>query len=794
MASETYRVVRAFARAPRPVVSYEAVGDWVPAALDVVQWLSERWGGAAGLIAPVAEAPDLVNGHLLRLLAVCDPDVVVHRPVFLRDLDDAGAREALAAGGYSGEITDERLAQARADLHDTPVGPDLGAQAAAIIGRWCAPRHPWEEPSSGAISAPLWFSHSCEEPFTPTPVVTGPRAPAVSFNIDALDPMFKLLVATRAGVSPEGRTEALIEPSEEDLPGLAEWAMTGSLSYGSMPCVDEIVASSGTGVTAEQIYERLPLPTTQWGLDWVHLPTVRCDVVVVIGDTPADHALAVAADHLATTGAWLPARFLRSDDAYTAAAHRGLAATLMRSRMGGKAARRTVTSVSLSVEEVSELLAGLPGPPSEVDVVPPGELDLRDRWVLGDLASISHQSSHPVSTAGGGVAVLTSLDPPIPKALEAARDGSWFIDVTIDGAPLPPVRSALSADMLLASPPSAGVDATLVRPSNGGLSFWSHGAGLVLAGSPWETTFARPLLRLPSASEIVAALARAAGLRAETSTPGRRAGRVADMWGGHECLAAALRGPTRDLLDGFLPATRSGPYEHGCAVGDRGFVAFPAAQRLLGGSTEAARAVLDDLLSRRVLRRGLLLGCERCDHLHFYGTEEFAQTFNCKSCTAASALTLDRWRHPADEPQWYYALDPLVADLLTQNGDVPVLAAHEILSRTSRPGAATFETEFYSDDSRRPLIEIDFACVTEGKLYLGEAKSNGRLQVRGRNLEQSAQRFADIAVRLQADSVVLASSSKDWSPATASALASALDAAARRSGAPVPRSECIVLA
>ncbi|MCU1355895.1 MAG: hypothetical protein JWM89_1313 [Acidimicrobiales bacterium] len=788
-----YGVVRSMSRAPRAVVAFEYETDWVGPAMDVLRWQSGRWGGADGFIAPVRAGTPIVDEHLLRLIALGDPDVVVHRRCLLRDLSDEQIVSELADGSSISGAAGLDVATARNQIGDLPIGPDLGSEVARTFARWCAPRHPWELDDGEPISDPMLFSHDCPDPFTAIPLVTGLNARAVAFDLDGLDPMFALLVATRAGLSPDGRREALIRPTEQDLPGLAEWAMTGSIAYGGLPCIDEIVSGSGTDVTSDDMYRALPLPTTEWGLDWLSHPTVHRTVVVVIGDTPEDHALAVAANHHASLGAWVPARLLGAADEYSAAMNRGLAATMLRSRIGGRVSRRLLTSASLSIPELQELAAKVPGPPSDIEYVDVASLDLRDRRFLGDGGSIGRQSSHPVSTVPDGVSVLTSLEPPVPAALAQIEEGSWFVDVSIDGAPMPPVRSAISGDVLLASPPSSEGMAPLIRSSAGGMSYWSHGAMLVLAGWPREATLARPLVRFPGARDVVAALARSVGLRAETSTPGRRAVRVADLWGGHSELAAALRGPTRRLLDGFCPDEPSGPYDHGCAVDGRGYVAFPSAASLLALALEEARATLDDLLTRGVLRRGLLLRCGRCDHLHFYGTEEFAQTFACKSCIATNTLTQERWRLPVEEPQWFYALDPLVADLLKDHGDVPILAAHEILSRTQKPGDAAFETNFFEGDSPKPLIEIDFACIVEGRLYLGEAKSNGRLQVRKRSLAKAARRFADITVRLEADQFVVASGSSEWSDATHAALDLALAEASARVGAPTPTAEYLVL-
>jgi len=712
--------------------------------------------------------------------------------MYLRDLPDHEVRQAVEDMSDAGMLP-LSAAEARHRLGDLPQGPDLREQVAETFGNWCAPQHPWDEDDGRPISNPLLFEHHTTEPFTPNVFVTGPQARSLAFDLSETDPWFGLMVATRAGVSPPDRTEALIRVAEADLAGLAEWAMTGSIHPGGLPCVDALLPAGAPPGAADEIFSALPLVATRAGLADLSYRTARETVVVSIGDHPEDHALGMLADRLATVGAWAPTHLLTGSGVVGDAVRRAVAATHFRSRMGGRTRRRILTSASLTASELREALDGI-DLPDDVEFVSADALELTDRRFLGDPGSVARQSSHPVRVSGGRTSVLTPIDPPVPVAVTNIDSASWFVDVTIDGAVRPPARSALSGRVLQTERSVGDATANLVRSSAAGASYWSQAEGLVLAGSPREASFARPLVCSPSAMDAVSALARANGWRAEPSTAGRRAGRVADLWGSHQVLGDDLDGPVRSLLALLSHRRKPGPFEQGCAVGERSFVHFGGASAVLseaGGN--GARPTMDRLVTAGVLRRGLLLRCGRCDRLDFYGADEFGGTFRCKTCTADSVITAERWRDPPDEPLWYYALDPLVADFIEQHSDIPIRAARSIIDRSRRPGDASFEVELTIDGQKRPFIEIDFACIADGRLYIGEAKSNGRLQTGKRGLEDMARRLAEAAVKLNADGLVVAGTGSEWSPATIGALERALSQAASATGRPTPTAEVLHL-
>lgn len=76
------------------------------------------------------------------------------------------------------------------------------------------------------------------------------------------------------------------------------------------------------------------------------------------------------------------------------------------------------------------------------------------------------------------------------------------------------------------------------------------------------------------------------------------------------------------------------------------------------------------------------------------------------------------------EPHWYYALDQVARDLLVTHGDVPLLAAADLIR-----GASSLlwcpELEITDDTGS---AEIDICTMVDGRIVIGEAKSNNSLR------------------------------------------------------------------
>jgi hypothetical protein len=100
---------------------------------------------------------------------------------------------------------------------------------------------------------------------------------------------------------------------------------------------------------------------------------------------------------------------------------------------------------------------------------------------------------------------------------------------------------------------------------------------------------------------------------------------------------------------------------------------------------------------------------------------------------------------------WRYSLDQVVRELLRQHGDVPLLAVDE-LAQGGR--SVLWSPEFAIVDDHGE-VELDIAVIIDGRVIIGEAKSNDMLAGGAKTNKKAAQRLVAAAQKLSADEIVL---------------------------------------
>jgi hypothetical protein len=292
-------------------------------------------------------------------------------------------------------------------------------------------------------------------------------------------------------------------------------------------------------------------------------------------------------------------------------------------------------------------------------------------------------------------------------------------------------------------------------------------------GASVEGRLAQPLLRLPSAERIFAELAAKHDARVQRSEAGHRSATATGLWGSPTAIAADLTGDVRRLLDAFIPppSTR-GDYGDGYAIRGDGFLTVRHAAQVLGADEHQARDVLDRLLAIKVLRRGLLLYCERCRTQAFYPIGAVGEDgFACLICGYPSLLARGRWYEKEAEPAWNYALDQVVRNLLKMHGDIPLLAATRLASGKR---SVLWAPELLIEPRDGNTAELDLCVILDGEIVIGEAKSNSRLRAGRKGTAKAAQDLVRVAQLLSADQIVLATAMPAWAPGVLAAVEHAI--------------------
>ncbi|MER7179119.1 hypothetical protein ABT404_06495 [Streptomyces hyaluromycini] len=784
MQQTEYRPVGVRLRAPRLAVAYHTMSDWVHMARGAVAGISRVWGGSGAVVLPVAEmsATATVADALLPLLRLYDPDHVAGLLPTLADaahMDPSSVDQVLAqyaAGGEDREATWQRL---RSLSLQTPGGAGLADQ----VDSWCSPFkgvHQDQRRFQADNIVHLDQAHGSCGSLATVPALPG--EPVFTFDLSGVDPVVALMVESRIGaVSEDAQSEREVVElpvREEDLPALIHLAVTGAPRPGWDPAGR---CATAEGRTPAAVIASTPFAhAARWTTRMIAVPPAP--TVWVVGESAEDHALAMLCDRLYRHAVWIPPRLLADGGPYTEAVKAALYAFHGMGRLPAlpillASASQSQDDLQAWAEELNRpfnemaMIAGdgLPGPAdiTKAKAVTLTELAAHDgTLLLADPGAYQISQRAPTSQERESISLLTPLQ--VPEAQAAAHLGAemhWYVDVWLPRHTLP-ARTALPGSCLTQD--TGGFPDTVARAARSTLSFISANMGFATP----DNRHARPLLHFPSADRVFEELAGARGATVKRSSAGLRAAIAVEMWGSYKALAADLSGPVRTVLDSFLPPAkqRDGNYGPGYAIRGNGYVALEDIQKTLGSGTfDTSRDLVDRLLAANVLRRGLLLNCARCRFEAFYRIEQVGAAFDCEACGHTSALTRGRWYAKDAEPHWYYALDQVVQDLLQQHGDVPLIAAQQL-----RQGAFSvlWSPELAVTDAEGE-IEIDLCLIIDGRIVVGEAKSNHTLKA-GNGTREAAARLVHAAQLLSADEIVLATSRKAWSKGTLAAVTTAV--------------------
>jgi hypothetical protein len=778
-----FQVVHACLRPPRVAVAYQRRTDWIYSARQAMSSLSRIWGGVGAIVMPLNDDGAIAE-ELSPMLRAYDPDHVAVHALKMADLaieQPAIVDRLVDQFALPGEARDETWAR----LSKEPLLHEETWDALAVqVDGWCSPFKGLRQEARAFDLTEVGSLHRDDQPGLDLSLVTAtPGEVVYTLELAGVEPLIALMVESRVGALPAGTRQGLsvveLPVLDEDLPALLRLAITGEVD-GRWDLHNRYVTATGVAATpqppsalpGDQYLAGTPFARTRRSLAEVAIGLPPLPTVCVMGDSAEDHALAVLCDRVFAHGAWVPLKLLQEDSQVGRVTRRTVHQLSWRSRVDG----RPVLAVTVSqphdviAELVTEIegslgveldINGTPARRQHLRAVPLDELTEQPaRCFLADERSFDLRRSVPVRQVAGERSLLTPIPLlPVPTAVEQlGEDMAWCIDVAVPGHQLP-ARTAIPSAALLQHPAGSLPD-SVVRAGRHGLSFSSKNLGFVPGGASPEVRLAQPLLRLPSAEQIFAALAAKQDATVERSEAGRRAATATELWGSPTAIAADLAGNTRRLLDAFLPPPGAqGDYGDGYEIRGDGYLTLRHVVRVLGVDEYEAGEVLDRLLAIKVLRRGFLLYCERCLTQAFYpigvvGGDGFA----CLLCGYPSRLARGRWNKSEPEPGWNYALDQVVQDLLQKHGDIPLLAAARLARGTH---SLLWAPELLVQRNGKTK-ELDLCLILDGEIVIGEAKFKGRLETGDRGTAKEAKRLVQAAHLLSADKIVLATANAAW--------------------------------
>jgi hypothetical protein len=161
-----------------------------------------------------------------------------------------------------------------------------------------------------------------------------------------------------------------------------------------------------------------------------------------------------------------------------------------------------------------------------------------------------------------------------------------------------------------------------------------------------------------------------------------------------------------------------------------------------------------ELLEKGLLERGFVLGCSTCSYRAWYPAEHVGQTFECSRCFQKQVCT--------SNPLWLYKLPEVIfLGFAADNMQVPLLTLRYLQRQSQHYFEWVPDSNVYeSANQNKPSGNIDVLCLSDGRLYIGEAKSNDRIEV------EQLSFYEDVCKRVAVDGIVFATSMPHWSRGT----------------------------
>jgi hypothetical protein len=730
----------------------------------------------------------------LRAIRAYDPDYVVSLPITLGQYDAvyAGTIDAhvkkLEGDGYDAEA----IESTRSQMPSLPLHPEEDEKARKSVVAACstyrmalgedADTSKWDERVTS-------LQPSDSGPFTPVHLIKPEASPRFGAKAN-LNTRFGLLAASFVGLVDEPTTDSAVVAANDEVAFVYSIASPSGITRirPGWSCFEQVDTAEGEEPQPAWVDSRTELA---WVNDYPYNP-----VLYVVGNEPEDFCLALLWERLYGQSIWVPDELWVDGASPSSERHRQSLAHGMRNLTRGSSGmdRCILTSISgdsQRVEAFRELifetppivimrdLSGEPLPDSNsptedrVEIMAAESLQFpsRGKHFLGVQRQFHWTDTMPViRDSEGSVALAASPPAPILDAPGLSQTKiSHHIDLDILSVTMPQAR-ALPPAALVRTPESPfGRYDAWVRNGRRGISYESLRSGFVQGGILHQEKLARPRVRKPGMLSWARWKAQMTGYELQVSDAGWPAHILADMCGGRRTLIEAFSGALRPALLEFKKRpsgtgtsdvfdNKNG--QKGCVLNCVVYLTLLGFVSLSGQPAAEVRTLVDQLLVSGVLTRGLVLQCSTCRVFSFYPIELVGQSNTCPRCRNVDQFTQELWKVPKGEPDWFYDLHPLGRDLIRDHGDVPLLLAAYLSTRTRNRFSDT--PEIVVRQRGKTVAEADLVAVAEDTLLIAEAKSNDILGGTGDGEVASVRLLLKLAEIFGADEIIIATTENNW--------------------------------
>ncbi len=561
----------------------------------------------------------------------------------------------------------------------------------------------------------------------------------------------RLIASSRAGTVTQNFIDEIKRKGVDDYPypsSLKDKDFVLSLERGEEDMRVQRAFSMGFGASSEGYPEtdflrHLPFKISMVGLArYYRIDTHRDyeeNLIVVIGDEVVDYCLYYCLSRMHDGVYWLPDNFLsnantkadknksRADEEiekYTDTEE--FAASMVNAYFskisyGNEQKRISITSASLDDGQLQlrKIWMGNIGWLSKdeylttIVVTPLPELPVN---CVGRVIEINNYANQQDMMFQGDKSV-GRLNTPKPKNFSYVNPANhrWITSIEIDGY-RPPVLPFLSKDIIESLPT---VHETRVAVD--GLVYFCP--NIAYFGGDIDTNTVRPTLRLVAATEIFAKYFGHSGYEIELSDKGSYLKDTIERFGSLQSVASFFRVKrNRDIFDQYLYTKDKADDEVVYLDTEkRTYLSFSAFSKMLDEPAKAT-TLIDELIAKDILRRGLIFQCSRCRLAAWYDVGEVSREFKCKRCDLVQLFSQRNWKLPPEEPRWYYSLVETVYLCYESSSYLTALTLDKLRQQSKEAFHYACETDVKNFPEQGKKIEIDILAISDGKLILGECK------------------------------------------------------------------------
>lgn len=575
----------------------------------------------------------------------------------------------------------------------------------------------------------------------------------IAINKQIKSPEFRLMVSSRAGIVSRPFRDKLkdIGFSEIAIPaGFRDKDLVIALEKGEYDLKLQKSISESLGHDTSRYPQEDFLPHLPFKLSMLKLGKFyRLDIhreeeenlVVVIGNEITNFCLYYCLSRMHDGVYWLPETFLKKAAAKSIANQKRdkekeepkkyteteeLAASLVMAYFakisyGYNQKQIDITSASLTVSQLEDCKTSM----GVVNYLRPNELlnhiaikpleDLSVKCVVRriELNNYANQQDMIFQNSKS----VGRVNTPKPKNFNYINPSThrWITSLEIDGY-YPPSLPFLGQEIIKLRNSSYET-----RVAKDGIAYLSPNIGHF--GEDIDNNLVRPELYLLPETEIFKQYFNYSGYSMELSDKGSYLKDTISRFGSLEEVAKFFRSEAkRQLFDLFLIDKKDSTDEViYLDIEKRSYLSFEAIKDKLANEEEAVN-IIEDLISKDILSRGLIFQCSRCRLSAWYGIEAVSKTFKCNRCGLDQTYSIKNWKSPA-EPGWYYHLAETVYLFYQSNSHITALSLDKLRQESKVAFHYICETDIINVLGENKKRELDILAISDGNIIIGECKN-----------------------------------------------------------------------